>query len=399
MISTARTGNENLIRVGGFGPSQKSFHDTGDVIAKRVRDAIIDAGGSPEHVLYHDQYVPGQVIFTARVPMNGLVKLIHAIDGDKRVKTVKRASAWFEQRKHVIDMVDHWANNPVGKRNGYKELVTARVAGENDPVVEGTLLFILPFNTIDRDIHAYRTLKEAVVTILKHAGVEISAVDLRGTFTPDIAITTARVTRSQLKAIEKSAKYFYKGAKGAKIVFNEDQQAAIDSVKDIIFERTMADIRNYGVSKSQNRTRASRVLNLIEARFAEEKSIYPIKAVLKIWQNRQNRNVTWSELRNFFESNFTDYKLLGLAATGSRPVFGEDFVLFSATLNEEQVEGWMRSRGSSLAGDEREEYIKGYFDAETAENLRWMTGKCVAPSGKKIMFVKPMEGHNNVNGA
>lgn len=142
-------------------------------------------------------------------------------------------------------------------------------------------------------------------------------------------------------------------------------------------------------SMLKTRVEASATLNLVKARSDAEKSIYPIKAVLRVWQNRQNKNVTSSELRSYLENNFTDHKILGLAATGTQhPVFGQDYVLFEATLNQKQVENWLNSRGSSYAGDEREENIKGYFDVETAENKRWMTGRFVSPSGNKVAFVK-----------
>jgi hypothetical protein len=394
MISTARTSSEKLIYVGGVGPKPSSWLESGDVQAKKVKDAIIEAGGRPEHVLYHDQYMPGQVIFTCYVPQENLVKFIHALDGDKRIKTIKRALAWVESRKHIMENVKHWANQPAGSRNGYK--VLARSSNEPDPKIPGTLVIVLPINTIKPTINATRDLKIALAKVLERA--EIDDFELRGSFARGIGIASVTINQVQLREIEKAAHYFYRKSR---VVFNEDEQAAIDSVKDKILSHTLADVRQFGVSKSHRSVRASRVLNLIEARFAEEKSIYPIKAVLRIWQNRQNKNVTWNELRSFLESNFTDYKILGLAATGTQhPVFGEDFVLFEATMNEQQAQNWLRSRGSSYAGDEREDHIKGYFDNDTAENKRWMSGKFVAPSGKKVAFVKyPSKGHNDVNGA
>lgn len=390
MIATARTSSEKLVYVGGFGPRPSSWHERGDETAKKTKEAIIDACGRPEHVLYHDQYMPGQVIYTCYVPQENLVKFIHALDGNKRIKTIKRAMAWVESRKHVVDLVKHCVNQPVGSRNGYK--VLARSSNEPDPKVPGTLVIVLPVNTIKPTINVIRDLKIALTKIFERAGVD--EFELRGSFARGIGVASMTINQAQLREIEKAARYFYKRSR---VVFNEDEQAAIDSVKDEIMHHTLEDVRQFGISRSTRSVRASRVLNLIEARLAVEKSIFPIKAILSVWQSPLNQTATKLGLRSFLESRFTSYKILGLAAVGEKPVFGQDYVLFEAVLNEQQARHYLSSIGIS---DVKEERIKEIFDAATAESIRWMSGKEVAPTRKKFIFVKyPMRGRNDANRA
>lgn len=279
MISTARVGGERLVYVGCFGPQPErqdfSFRDgSGSSVAKRVKQAIDNAGGRAEHILYHDQYEPGQVIFTAYIPAENLVSFVHAIGGDKRVKTLKRAMAWIESRKHVIDLVNHWADKPVGSRNGYKPLVTARVSNEVESETEHFIAVVLPFATTTSLVRKgtfvdkYDALKATVKSIMLKG--KIDKYQLKGSMADDIAVVSLIATGSQLRTLAKAVQAH---TRGTTLIIASSEDEMREKASAIAHERVMALIRSGSVATTRNVVRATApltALSVIEARIAYE---------------------------------------------------------------------------------------------------------------------------------
>lgn len=279
MISTARTGGERLVYVGGLGPrpgdiGAYSYSGTGLLVSKHVCQAIENAGGRPEHILYHDQYEPGQVIFTAYIPTENLVSFAHEIGGDKRIKTLKRAMAWFEQRKHVIDLVKHWADKPVGSRNGYKPLVTARVSNEVESETEHFIAIVLPFSTTTSLVRKgafvdkYDTLKATVKSIMIKG--KIDKYQWKGSMADDIAVVSLVATGSQLRALAKAAQAH---TRGTKLIIANSEDEMREKASLIVLERVRALIHAGGIATTRNVVRADApltALSVIEARIAYE---------------------------------------------------------------------------------------------------------------------------------
>jgi hypothetical protein len=276
MISTARVGGERLVYVGCFGPQPErqdfSFRDgSGSSVAKRVKQAIDNAGGRAEHILYHDQYEPGQVIFTAYIPAENLVSFVHAIGGDKRIKTLKRAMAWIESRKHVIDLVNHWADKPVGSRNGYKPLVTARVAGETEVGTEQFIAVVLPLGTVPGKAisdRTYKTLKSLVAKIMSKG--KVAKYSWLGSLAADIGVVSCVITDSQLRDLAKAAKSVMADTE---LIAASDEEEMRKKAYRVAFNYTMTAVRQNGFARATNVVRAIApltALSVIEARIAYE---------------------------------------------------------------------------------------------------------------------------------
>jgi hypothetical protein len=223
-----------------------------------------------------------------------LVSFVHTIGGDKRIKTLKRAMAWIESRKHVIDLVNHWADKPVGSRNGYKPLVTARVSNEVESETEHFIAVVLPFATMTSLVRKgtfvdkYDALKATVKSIMLKG--KIDKYQWKGSMADDIAVVSLVSTGSQLSALAKAAQAYMRGTK---LIIANSEDEMREKASAIAHERIMALIHAGGIATTRNVVRADApltALSIIKARVAGEKQ----NAIDVAW-NIGGNSQGWSE--------------------------------------------------------------------------------------------------------
>lgn len=133
-------------------------------------------------------------------------------------------------------------------------------------------------------------------------------------------------------------------------------------------------------------------LSIVEARVAAEKSLFPFTTLIYVWQDKMNGNTKLHEIKSWAKRLFSSYKIVGMFATGHKPIFGEDYVILQVTMTRKQFMYYMEMVLSKDCEDTSDEQLVDDYqnNADFGELFlkRLIKGGSVAPSGKKHVFMK-----------
>lgn len=136
-------------------------------------------------------------------------------------------------------------------------------------------------------------------------------------------------------------------------------------------------------------------LSVIDARIAAEKSLFPLTTLICVWQSKVNNNTKLHEIEDWAKKLFFNYKIIGMFATGHKPVFGDDYIILQVTMTREQFKYYLRAiRGIEIKDADTisdEQLVETYQNNTVFGEphlKRVIKGDSVAPSGKKDFFMK-----------
>jgi hypothetical protein len=342
---------------------------------QEIENAFKSNDGSLDHLLYHDAYIPGQILYTGHVPASKLAETIHLLGGDKRIKTTKRALEYARNRDHVRDLIKTLLENP--KKMTYR--VYARTAAEHDAKVEWRVV-IVPKRGLTMSYSGFKTALQDIATSLN---VPKTSIASGGSLFNDVYIINAQIAHALTAQFFKVVKQ-----RGMSMMLSVDMGTITEeefafAAKDVVGRYVASRLRQAYAS-----TELTPALQIIQARVGSEKTIYPIKAVISAWQSPVNRNVSKDQLKKWLNANFTSAKMLGMFALGEKPVFGEDHCVFEVEMTKEQAVYYAKTiRVSNLDTDD-DVKIKEYFNNLTSNVKDIMFGHAVAPSGKQFVFIR-----------